>query len=797
MRKFLIISVVVCTFFACSRADEPEVENGISERRVFYAETPTEDTKTYIDSEYEIHWTADDRISVFSSGTNEQYRFTGQSGDKIGSFENVSTPATPTYSRYYAVYPYQGGNTSTQEGTVAVCLPAEQNYVENSFGQGSNTMAAVTQDMSDQKIKFRNACSFLLLKLYGGDSIKSINIRGNNGEKIAGAATITMNYGEAPVIAMGEDAATEITLSCPIEGVSTKKTIENYTTFWIVIPPTTFSGGFTVDIKNTSDDVISKSTTKSVTFNRNMIVKMAPIKVDTQNPMELTSFSLSDGVNTYNAFDISNGYVNVQVPNETDMTNMTATFTYKGESVKVNGVSQTSGVGTHDFSDFANPITYVVASKSGLTQSYKIRMFNLPIVFATTPNSVPITSKETWINNCSFKIRQENGTETDFGVTNLKGRGNYSWRTSEKKSYSVKFDTKPQKLTPPVGDVLGMPGHKRWCLLNNFACMYYGNMLGYELGRRTASQKWAPHGRYVELFINNEHKGTYLLVEQIKLDKNRVDITEMSSSDIEGDSITGGYIIEYDNHFDEVNKFRSSYYNMPVQINEPDEDVLVSQQFSYIQDYINNFEASLNNATRFSNREYLNYLDIDSYIDIWMVWEIAAWSPLQTHDFDSPCSVWFTKERNEVIKSGPVWDFDPYFMKECSSLLYNNCQYYGRLFQDPYFASRAKERWNKYKTKINGAEISNGIVAYLDSLHNEVAKSAIRDKQLWPNEKYGDANMLAPEEQYQKIRSVLSDRINIVDNLINAIVVNYDAKPGDNEDVDNQKDKKNDFNFGF
>lgn len=792
MKRYLMIPVALCAFFSCSES-EVKMEKETVVAKYFYAETPTEDTKTYIDSRYDIHWTADDRISVFCSSENGQYRFTGKTGDDTGTFENLSVPASPTYSRNYAVYPFQAGNASSSEGTMTVELPAMQIYAENSFGLGANTMVAVTQNISDNTFKFRNTCGYLMLKLYGGDKIKSITLRGNSNEKIAGSGTISAAFEAEPSLVIEDGGSTEISLNCPVEGISTDESSERYTPFWMVIPPTTFANGFTIEITNTDDNVITKSTAKSVTISRNGILKMAPVKVGAQNARELLSFSLSDGKNTYTAFDISNGYANVQVPGGTDMTNMSAIFTYNGESVKVNDVPQTSGVGTQDFSDFVHPLTYVVTSKSGATQSYIIRMFNLPIIFAATPDGKPITSKTVWTEGCTFKIRQSDGTVSDCGQTSIKGRGNSTWAWYDKKPYAIKFGTKQP--------ILGMKENKRWCLLTLNPGYHYSNSIGFELGKRTEALDWTSSQEYVELFLNGEHRGLYTITEQIKVDKNRVNITEMSSSDIEGEAITGGYLLTYDNDYDEVNKFKSQYFNMPVMFKDPDEDVLVTEQFNYLKDYVNNFEASLKDDARFAAREYLDYFDIDSYIDMWFVWEMAGDTPcsIPGHaDFIAPRSVYFHKDRSSKIKSGPVWDFnESLFYRQL--IICTECQYYGRLFEDPYFVARVKAKWPEFKARVKGEKGNfESIIHVVDIIRNKIYNSSLRDWDMWwthPHSVY--KYTVTPDEQYTLIHDGIYPKLDYLESYINSLVIDYDNMSGGNENVDDQDDQTDNFGFTF
>ena len=153
-----------------------------------------------------------------------------------------------------------------------------------------------------------------------------------------------------------------------------------------------------------------------------------------------------------------------------------------------------------------------------------------------------------------------------------------------------------------------MPKHKRWVLLANYLDRtLLRNHVAFHIAMLT-DLEWTPRGQHVELILNGEYRGNYYLCEQIKVDENRVNIHEMESSDIEGEALTGGYLMELDNHYDEVNKFKSQIRELPYMFKEPDEDVLTAEQFAYMQDYVNDFENALYNY--FSGRSISTHLSI-------------------------------------------------------------------------------------------------------------------------------------------------------------------------------------------
>ena len=235
-----------------------------------------------------MRWTENDEISYFPGITyNMQYRFAGSTGERIGSFNKLTfDPVTGAdLNCNYAVYPYAEATSISTNGVISFNLPATQTYVENSFGLGANTMVAATHNIDDKSLSFKNACGYLKLQLYGEDTtIKSIEFRGNDNEKTAGAATITAYYDSNPTVSMTESATTSITLDC-IEGVKLSADSANPTAFWLVIPEQTFENGFTITVTDTNGGKFEKATQNSVAITRNTIQPMKAAKAECKVPV--------------------------------------------------------------------------------------------------------------------------------------------------------------------------------------------------------------------------------------------------------------------------------------------------------------------------------------------------------------------------------------------------------------------------------------------------------------------------------------------------------------------------------
>ncbi|MBE6307100.1 MAG: hypothetical protein E7084_05535 [Bacteroidales bacterium] len=434
-------------------------------------------------------------------------------------------------------------------------------------------------------------------------------------------------------------------------------------------------------------------------------------------------------------------------PYEIDPTQLVASFESNGDKVLVNNIEQISGVSVNDFS---KPVCYTIISTDGEVNRYTIRIMTsgLPIVYIETPNKATIPPKtEDWLPETSLKIVNADGSIDYEGTTNIRGRGNSTWKFS-KKPYALKLESK--------ASILGMPKHKRWVLLANYLDRtLLRNHVAFHIAMLT-DLEWTPRGQHVELILNGEYRGNYYLCEQIKVDENRVNIHEMESSDIEGEALTSGYLMELDNHYDEVNKFKSQIRELPYMFKEPDEDVLTAEQFAYMQDYVNDFENALYNY--FSGREWATYIDFNSFIDWWFVHEL-------THNSEAswPKSCYMYKDRNSPLKAGPVWDFDwgtfhPNYIRQHSV---KSALYYRQLFRDNTFVATVKERWQLLKPQFKT------VVEFIEAEAQRLEVSNESNIAMWPiSERINGDETLGYREAIEQMKNTYSEKLNWLDKQI-------------------------------
>lgn len=279
-----LLAVVVACQSLYEESVNTEPTQGKTEK-VFHATLeergPVDATKVYADENLKVLWNADDRITIYNKYTyGYEYVFQGATGDTAGSFvreeDNAEFVTGNALDKIYAVYPYRADNKISNSGELSVHWPSSQTYKPNSFGIGSNVMVSVT---TDKPLRFKNVGGYLALKLYGNNiSVSSILLRGNNGEKLTGKATISSDPDENPLLSFNDVAQRTLRLECTTP-VPLGSTAESATIFWLVVPPTQFTEGFNITVRTSDGRIFEKSTSSNYTIERNTLCRMAAVEV--------------------------------------------------------------------------------------------------------------------------------------------------------------------------------------------------------------------------------------------------------------------------------------------------------------------------------------------------------------------------------------------------------------------------------------------------------------------------------------------------------------------------------------
>ncbi len=399
-------------------------------------------------------------------------------------------------------------------------------------------------------------------------------------------------------------------------------------------------------------------------------------------------------------------------------------------------------------------------------------------------------------------------------------RGSTSFRLSDKKSYGI--ETWDEDGNDMDVSFFGWPEEEDWILMGQIVnqrdqyifdrTMLY-HYLGYEISREMG--RYASRTKFVEVEINQEYQGVYVFMEKLKRDNDRIDIARLNPEDIEGEELTGGYILKIDKtsggnenigqpleyfennweddaRYTETNSWRSQYdifgeimefspYGSPYHENQyletyflyeyPDADEIATEQKSYIQNFINDFETALLNDDFLSDdRTYTDYIDITSFVDYFLINELCR-------NVDAyRLSTFLTKDKNGKLNMGPVWDMNIGFDNGGRIPLddwvinYNDHVegdawmmpfWWPRLMEDPQFQTAVKARWQV----LRGNVLSVGnLLSIVDNAANslQVNGAVDRNYQIW-----SIAGGVNYDESISSLKSYLQERIDWMDNQIN------------------------------
>ena len=354
----------------------------------------------------------------------------------------------------------------------------------------------------------------------------------------------------------------------------------------------------------------------------------------------------------------------------------------------------------------------------------------LPVLYINTEGYQDIVSKEKddyihadwWLDNMGHEEFESIGSPSEPQGMQIKGRGNYTWKLN-KKPFRIKLDTKQK--------ILGMKKDRNFCLL---AGDFWTAPMGFELSRRIGLA-YTPAAEPVEVVLNGQYIGLYLLTEKIRVDKNRVNIDEQVNGETNSMNITGGWLLEIDDHPDE-NQFGFFEGNgnwFAVKYHSPDS--LSPQQFNYIYNFMTNADGAVYTTDK-SDVKWENYIDIDTLACFYIVNEVAD----EIESFANSLFAHKQRGSNTKLLFGPVWDFGCSFGRSqfpTPCFLYENTadnftpHWLREIVKYPRFQASVRLHWKKFY-----AEGLQSIDEYMDRWVERIAPAVEKELMRWPEFRY-------------------------------------------------------------
>jgi len=338
-------------------------------------------------------------------------------------------------------------------------------------------------------------------------------------------------------------------------------------------------------------------------------------------------------------------------------------------------------------------------------------------------------------------------TNTPSGRASLTSPGDYIGHLGigVHGSSSIGFPKQPFaiELRDETGDasnypLLGFPAGNDWLLYPSYDDKtFLNNVLTEEIFR--AMGHYSVRCKYTELYLHqssgklttSDYAGIYVLIERIRIAKNRLDIAQLSPTDNMPPAITGGYLFSKDRPGTNGLVITTSS-GQQLNVLEPDPGAITADQSDYLVNYLNAFEQSLYGPNwRDPLTGYAAYIDADSFVD-------QHWIVEYSKNIDGyRLSNYMYKDRNGKLKMEPIWDWD---------LSWGNANYadgghtngwyassgdiwLGKLRTDPDFYQKIIDRWGALRLGVFNA---TNLLTRVDQVSNQLWEAQARDFKRWP-----------------------------------------------------------------
>lgn len=222
-------------------------------------------------------------------------------------------------------------------------------------------------------------------------------------------------------------------------------------------------------------------------------------------------------------------------------------------------------------------------------------------------------------------------------LAKLKVRGNLT-ATLDKKPFTFSF-------AQPVS-LCHMEPAAKWNLLANATDgSYIRNKIVLDMANESIDA-YEPDGAFVEVYLNGQYQGLYLLTEAVEIGENRIEIAPESSWLLE---------MELDFRLKEGEPYVVSGQGQIFAIKNPPE--ISDSEKAQIQRMIDDIESALSaedGISRISGKPLSALLDLESWAQMWLIQEISG-----NHDTGIASTfAYVTDKKDPLLVAGPVWDFD-------------------------------------------------------------------------------------------------------------------------------------------
>ena len=345
---------------------------------------------------------------------------------------------------------------------------------------------------------------------------------------------------------------------------------------------------------------------------------------------------------------------------------------------------------------------------------------SIPAVFIDTESGSMdyIHSKKGNTEKGSFSIVSPTDSENvSVDLVEFGGRGNTSWTGCDKKGYKIVMSS--------AQSLFGLSESDTYLLVANARCNYLSNTISFYLSEQMGI-KYVPQCRHIDLYLNGEYVGNYILCEKITVSPSSIDITDLEEVNLqlnegqkveklekyhsndgmskgvlwanEPSDVSGGYFLERDvqeYYADEVSGFILSSGDHYV-IKGPKH--AGQKEVEYISSYMQQTYDAVVSESGYNPTTgiyYADYLDIESFALKYVLEEFLNFNDA------GRSSAYYYKDNDGKLYAGPGWDFEGAFK--------GNSQFITQLNATPYST-------DMYKMLLKHQDFCDEVIRVYESL---------------------------------------------------------------------------------
>ena len=310
----------------------------------------------------------------------------------------------------------------------------------------------------------------------------------------------------------------------------------------------------------------------------------------------------------------------------------------------------------------------------------------------------------------------------------IKGRGNYSW-SFDQKPYALKLDEK--------ADWLGMGAAKKWVLVTVGSDH---SMMHNYLTQKMAAAMGLPYtceNEYVDVVVNGEYKGTWVLTEKIQIHEARIDVSDEKGVMFEIEMVyrhsCDVCVVLHENRGNPSNSVHltlQEYKGKDIEDLTRDEKNAAKKELQAYFDPLN--EAIYN--TDSTLKELAKYIDVDSFVNWYLLNEMT-----RNYDSQFVTSCYCYIGDDNRLHLSPVWDFDTCYGTQDSTIegyRVRNAPWFTALLNNEAFFELTQKRW----TEIRDNGLIDAFVASIRQTADRIAQSEKLNHTLYPHSALGSSD---------------------------------------------------------